>query len=77
MTRFCRHCGQPVAPERRACDRCLARRPWNSQNAAKLAPHEVEAIRNSTGPQRIVAERYGVSQSEISRIRSGSTWRGL
>jgi hypothetical protein len=41
----------------------------------KLTPADVIEIRRSTEKQRVLAERYGVSQSLISRIKAGLVWR--
>lgn len=42
---------------------------------SKLTEAQVAEIRATNGLQREVAERYGVSQSVISRIRSRRVWR--
>lgn len=42
--------------------------------AAKLTEAQVAEIRASTDLQRVLAARYGVQQSAISRIRSGARW---
>lgn len=44
---------------------------------AKLSLEGVRAIRASTEPQRLLARRYGVSQGQISRIRTGVSWRAV
>jgi hypothetical protein len=44
---------------------------------AKLADEQVAEIRASRQKHRELAERYGVSQSQISRIRSGKIYRPL
>lgn len=37
----------------------------------KLSPEQLDAIRNTEGiPHRVLAERYGVNQSTITRIRN-------
>lgn len=42
---------------------------------AKLGPSDIAAIRASEGvSQRALAERYGVGQSQIQRIRAGESW---
>lgn len=43
-------------------------------NSAKLTIEEVRAIRASDEKHQVLAERYGVCQSHISRIRSGKSW---
>lgn len=42
---------------------------------AKLTDGAVRAIRKSTSKLRVAAKCYGVSESTISRIRLGKTWR--
>lgn len=44
---------------------------------AKLTVDDVRAIRASAEPQRLVAERLGISQSNVSLIRSGRAWRHI
>jgi hypothetical protein len=41
----------------------------------KLTPIQVAEIRASTELQQSIADRFGVDQSHISRIRSGKYWR--
>jgi hypothetical protein len=41
----------------------------------KLKPSDVDEIRRSTDTQRVIARRYGISQSQVSRIRAGLSWR--
>jgi hypothetical protein len=43
----------------------------------KLNPADVIEIRRSTEKQRVLAERYGVSQSLISRIKARLVWRDV
>jgi hypothetical protein len=43
-------------------------------HSAKLTDETVRAIRASNEPQKVLAKRYGVTQSNISFIRSGKTW---
>jgi hypothetical protein len=40
--------------------------------ACKLSDEEVEAIRLDSRVQRIIAADYGVSQSQVSRIKTGA-----
>lgn len=42
---------------------------------AKLTPEIVQAIKESSEPQKLVAKRYGVVQSTISQIKRGVTWK--
>jgi hypothetical protein len=44
-------------------------------NGTKLTKEEVKEIRDSDDPQSVLADRYGVSQGHISRIKAGLTWR--
>lgn len=41
---------------------------------AKLTDADVVAIRSSSDTQRVLAERYGVAQSQICRVRTGRRW---
>ena len=41
----------------------------------KLTPDDTDAIRRSSGPARLVAERFGVSISRVSEIRRGFVHR--
>ena len=41
---------------------------------AKLSQQLVQEIINAEGTQRSIAERYGVNQSQVSRIKSGARW---
>jgi len=43
----------------------------------KLTRADVIDIRRSTEKQQVVAERYGISQSQVSRIKSGASWAGV
>lgn len=43
--------------------------------SAKLTDAQVLEIRNSTGSQESVAERYSVSRTVIGRIRRGTGWK--
>jgi hypothetical protein len=43
----------------------------------KLTPEQVIEIRNSTGTQRAVAARYGISGSLVNYIRNGRSWKHL
>jgi len=42
---------------------------------AKLTDADVRAIRASSEPQQVLADRYGVSRPGISRIRSRAIWK--
>lgn len=46
-----------------------------AQHLAKLTDDDVRAIRASDEIQIVLAKRYGVSQTTISNIRCGNTWR--
>jgi hypothetical protein len=41
----------------------------------KLTAAEVKDIRAAKETQRVIARRYGISQSQVSRIRAGLAWR--
>lgn len=43
---------------------------------SKLTAEQVAAIRADTRTQRIVAAEHGVSQSQVSHIRTGKCWAG-
>jgi HNH endonuclease len=43
----------------------------------KLTPSDVAEIRSSDHKQRVIAERFGVSQGHVSRIRKGTSWRDV
>lgn len=45
--------------------------------AAKLSAEKVREIRVSKGLQREIAERYGVAQSHVSRIKRNTTWKNI
>jgi hypothetical protein len=49
--------------------------PGESHSMAKLTEREVRAIRKATGPARIVAAKYNVSESTIYMIRGGHIWK--
>ncbi len=42
---------------------------------AKLTPAQVEEVRAATGTQDDIARRYGISQSQVSRIRLKQGWK--
>ena len=46
--------------------------PWS-----KLTEKQVQEIRASTEAQTVLGERYGVHQSQVSRVRTGSRWKHL
>jgi hypothetical protein len=46
----------------------------NRHGRPKLTVEQARAIRADVRPQKEIAAEYGVSQSLISRIRSGETW---
>lgn len=54
------------------------RTPWGeTHSAAKLTEKDVNEIRKSHDTQASLARRFGVSQANISSIRSGNSWRHL
>lgn len=42
-----------------------------------LTKAQVKAIRLSTDPQRVIAERYGISQQHVSDIVRGKKWKHI
>jgi hypothetical protein len=46
-----------------------------SHGATHITAADVLAIRASTEPERVLARRYGVSNSTAHRIRTGETWK--
>ena len=42
---------------------------------AKLTVEQVHEIRRSTERQQTIADRYGITNSTVSVIKSGQTWR--
>ena len=42
---------------------------------AKLTPEKVQAIRDDTRAQHVIAQEYGISQSTVSQIKRGGAWR--
>lgn len=47
----------------------------NARKRAKINEQIAEQIRNAEGTQREIAERFGVSQSVVSRVVLGKGWR--
>lgn len=45
-----------------------------AHHSAKLSARQIKSIRASNLPQRALAERFGVSQSQIWCIKNGRTW---
>lgn len=41
---------------------------------AKLTVHQVHEIRKSGATQKVLARRYGISPSQVSRIKRGKSW---
>jgi len=46
-------------------------------SATKLTAEIVRDIRSSNEKQHVVALRYGITQGQISRIKSGQSWRDV
>ena len=46
-----------------------------ANGGARLSAVEVQAIRESGEPQGVLADRYGVTQPTISKIKTGKRWR--
>lgn len=42
--------------------------------SAKVNAAQVADIRDSSEGQQVLSERYGISQSQVSRIRNGRSW---
>jgi hypothetical protein len=49
-------------------------RHGSSNPRAKLLPVEVDAIRLSTASYRELSKAFGISKSQIQRIKTGATW---
>ncbi len=47
----------------------------HNRRIAKLTDLDVEVIRCATGSQRSIGRRFGISQSMVSRIKSGEYWK--
>lgn len=43
----------------------------------KLTPDQVLAIRKDTRVQRVIAEEYGIEQTNVSAIKLRKSWRHL
>ena len=54
----------------------LAPQSGEQNNKARLTSEDVEAIRAMRGvvPQRVIAERFGVSRDHIKKIHQGKYW---
>lgn len=51
------------------------RGPIGDRNVhSKLSPSQVNSIKQETGSQREIAAKYGINQSQVSRIRNGKRW---
>ena len=50
-------------------------RKGENNSASKLTPKDVLAIRSSDEKQRVLAERYGITQSAISLIITRKNWK--
>lgn len=61
-------------------DRSIKGRSWRPREGechytAKLTIAQVRAIRNRRGvSQSIIADEFGISQAQVSRIRTGALW---
>jgi hypothetical protein len=51
--------------------------PGAQNPAAKLTGRQVSAIKRSNGPQRIIASKYGISKSQVGRIKQGLSWASV
>ncbi len=45
--------------------------------ATKLTSADVTEIRRSPEKQQVLADRYGISQSQVSRIKARQVWRAV
>ncbi|CAB4219422.1 HNH nuclease [uncultured Caudovirales phage] len=57
------------------CSRKNRNTSGSKSNFAKISEKDVIEIIKSSQPQVLLAAKYGVSQSNVSRIKSGNTWR--
>lgn len=46
-------------------------------NCTKLTPDQIRLIRATDEKQWIVAQRFGITQSQVSRIKNNHTWRNI
>lgn len=55
---------------------CVSKGRWPSKAGmnSTLTPKAVQDIRTSGESQKVLADRYGVSQSTISRAKNGKCW---
>jgi len=51
------------------------RRPGDPHPTAKLTQEQVDAIRSDTRSQRTIAADYGISQPNVSMIKTHTIWR--
>ena len=51
--------------------------PGSQNKSAKLTEQQVLEIRALPGPNRLIAEKYGVSKCTIDEIRARKTWRHI
>jgi hypothetical protein len=59
-------------------ERGTKRDQWGEKNPyAKFTSDLIQQIRNATGMQKDMIKRFGVSKSQISRIRRRETWTHL
>lgn len=50
-------------------------RPGVKHHNCKLTETDAQEIRNSSDKQKIIASRYGISQQQVSRIKTGIRWK--
>lgn len=55
-------------------DKKVRGRASNGGRPRKLSDAQVEEIKNSSSKQTILAQKFGVSQTTISQIKTGKTW---
>ncbi len=46
-------------------------------NSTRLTADDARAIRSASGTCTEIAKRFGVTQSHVSNIRAGKSWRGV
>lgn len=51
-------------------------RPGEKNPAAKLTDEIVDLIRGDSRAQRAIAAAYGISKTQVGRIRRGESWHG-
>ena len=47
------------------------------QRNRKLTFEQVEEIKSAKGSQYVIAERFSINQSQVSKIKNGKRWKGV